>query len=495
MPDLLLSGANFVDGHELGGPLSSTEAEVKLAAQAASRAFPIYSKTTPQQRAAFLNAIADNIDAVGDAITETAHAETALPAARLIGERGRTVKQLRMFADLILEGSWVDARIDNGEGKPDLRRMLVPIGPVAVFGASNFPLAYSVAGGDTASALAAGCPVVVKAHPAHPKTSEIVARAIVAAAQTTGMPSGTFGMVHGAVDAGVWLASQPEIRAIGFTGSLKGGRALFDLAASRERPIPVYAEMGSVNPIVFLPGALDERLEELAKGYADSLTLGVGQFCTNPGIVVGLDTLTFEAFVSRVSDHLLGVPKGTMLHDGIAKAYETGVAKRDEDPRLTKRADAPGSAFHEVDAATFLGNPDLQEELFGPAAIAVKCATEHDLVKVVRALEGQLTATVHYGSTDADLVSTVLGELTAIAGRVIANGFPTGVEVCPSMQHGGPYPATTDGRTTSVGTAAILRFARPVAYQGVPSALLPIELQDGNPAGIFRLVNGTLGKA
>jgi acyl-CoA reductase-like NAD-dependent aldehyde dehydrogenase len=374
--------------------------------------------------------------------------------------------------------------------------MLRPLGPVAVFGASNFPLAFSTAGGDTASALAAGCPVIVKGHPAHPGTAELAARAIAAAVRECGLPSGVFGQLNGGAEVGSRLAFHPGLAAIAFTGSRAAGRALFDLAAGRPRPIPVYAEMGSVNPVIFLNGALEARLESLIDGYAASLTLGTGQFCTNPGVVVGMEGAPFRAFLAGTAKKLAAVDPGTMLHDSILERYRAGVRRLRSDARLevlfAGGGDGSGAApaLFSVQATRFLADAALGEEIFGPAAVAVRCADADELLRVVGALEGQLTATVHFEAADRDVAARVIREAGLIAGRVIANGFPTGVEVCSAMQHGGPYPAATDPRSTSVGTAAILRFVRPVAYQSVPDDLLPPELRDANPGNILRLADG-----
>ncbi|HEY0866489.1 MAG TPA: aldehyde dehydrogenase (NADP(+)) [Fimbriimonas sp.] len=518
MHEPTLTGANYIHGSpstrgranlqaedRIAGSLlepsffEATADEVRAAAASAAEAFPDYAATQPAARAAFLDRIAERIEAQGDELLDRAHRETALSLARLAGERGRTCNQLRLFANLLREGSWVDARIDTADPnrvagpKPDLRRMLVPIGPVVVFGASNFPLAFSVAGGDTASALAAGCPVVVKAHPSHPGTSEGTARAVIAAAAECGLPPGVFGLIHGGVEVGSALVASPEIEAVAFTGSKAAGRAIYDLAASRARPIPVYAEMGSVNPLFVLPGALDERMQALAQGYADSLTLGVGQFCTNPGIVVGLRSGSFDAFLDEAARRLRETAPGVMLNSGIASRYSEGVRSRGEDGRLRPCCcppDGNGPALFAVGAEEFLRSPELAEELFGPAGVAVACDSPEQMLEVAKALEGQLTATVHFSQSDREAVRTLLPLLTRMAGRVLANGFPTGVEVCAAMQHGGPYPATTDSRSTSVGTAAILRFARPVAYQNLPNEMLPEPLRNENPLGILRLVDG-----
>lgn len=517
MSDTLLTGSNFIAGKESalgaerfsircrqgGEPLPvefalATDEEVRLAAFSAAQAAPAYAEICQDCRAKFLEAIADEIEALGDTLIEMACAESGLPVGRITGERGRTCGQLRMFAGLVREGSWVDARIDHAQPdraptpKPDLRRMLIPLGPVAVFGASNFPLAFSVAGGDTASALAAGCPVVVKAHPAHPGTSELVARAITAAAAHHDVPAGVFNLIHGGAEVGQALVKCPEIEAVAFTGSPQAGRALFDLGASRPRPIPVFAEMGSVNPFILLPGALDERGEALAVGYASSLTMGVGQFCTNPGVVLGLAGVAFDAFVQKVGFELARVQKGIMLTDAIEERFNEGVAAWAEHYSLTEVFRGPGGAFYATEARQFLAHPEVREEVFGPGGIAVSCGSLEELEEVLVALHGQLTVTVQKAETDLSLLKTLLPLLAQVSGRVLVDGYPTGVEVCPSMQHGGPYPATTDSRSTSVGTAAIYRFARPVAFQNLPAELLPIELLDNNPRGILRTVDGVL---
>lgn len=483
---------------------------VNQALSAAEEAFHSYRKLPAENRAAFLEAIADEILAIGDALIERANAETALPKERLTGERGRTMNQLKMFATLVREGSWVEARIDLAQPdrqplpKPDIRRMLIPIGTVAVFGASNFPLAFSVAGGDTASALAAGCPVVVKAHPAHPGTSEMVARAIAAAAEKTGMPAGVFSMLHDrGHEVGTALVKHPLTKAVGFTGSLRGGRALFDAAASRPDPIPVYAEMGSTNPVFFLPGALHERGDALAEGMKNSVTMGVGQFCTNPGLTIGLGGEDFSRFTEKLGALIADAPSGTMLYPGILTAYEQGVKTLGEISGVQKvqsshttelsRTEAR-AAMLTTDAANFLQHSELSEEVFGPSTVVVNCSSKEELEKVASNLEGHLTATIH--GTGADLAE--FGWLVSIlenkVGRLLFNGFPTGVEVCASMHHGGPYPATTDSRTTSVGTAAISRFARPISYQNFPQSVLPVELQNKNERGILRLVDNQFTK-
>ena len=526
----MVTGANFIGSREsraasrgfrarnpaTGKALSvafaeATAAEVDAAARAAEAAFEAYAALPPARRAAFLRAIAERLVALGDALLERAQAETALPRPRLEGERARTANQARLFADLVEEGSWVDARIDRAQPdrtpapKPGLRRMLVPLGPVAVFGASNFPLAFSVAGGDTASALAAGNTVVVKAHPAHPGTSELAARAILEAAAETGMPDGVFSMVHGRkTDVGRALVTHPAIQAVGFTGSFRGGKALFDAAVRRPHPIPVFAEMGSANPVFVLPDALATRGEEIAKALGASVTLGCGQFCTNPGLTFVAHADAAEAFVSRLGVLLAEAPAGTMVHAGIKDAYDAELAAVAALPGVSvaARSAAHGPnvpteaqpALLLADAGTFAAHHRLDQEIYGPVTVAVRCGSKDELLASARRLGGHLTATVH--ATERDLASypELLPILARKAGRVVVNGVPTGVEVTHAMQHGGPWPATTDPRATSVGSAAILRFARPVCFQDVPDGSLPDELRDANPRGIWRLVDGRLTK-
>jgi alpha-ketoglutaric semialdehyde dehydrogenase len=484
--------------------------EVDRAVAAAAAAFEPYAALEPGRRAAFLRAFADAIEALGDTLIERASAETGLPASGLEGERGRTTGQLRLFAEAVAEGSWVEARIDPGDPsrrptpRPDVRRMLVPLGPVVVFGASNFPLAFSVAGGDTASALAAGCPVVVKAHPGHPGTAELTARAGLMAARETGVPEGVLSLVHGwSHEPGLALVRHPAIRAVAFTGSLRAGRALFDAAASRLEPIPVYAEMGSVNPVFLLPSAVAERGDAIAEGLADSITLGVGQFCTNPGVVLGVEGGDLDRFGQQLADRLGGADPGVMLYARLREAYEEGVSRaRDRGARPLTAVSSFGAddalarpELLAAEAARVIEDPALRQEMFGPASLLVTADGVADLERVAEALEGQLTATIH--GTEMELAENrrLVEILTRKAGRLIFNGFPTGVEVGHAMQHGGPYPASTDSRTTSVGTAAIPRFARPVCWQDFPQAALPAELRDANQRGIWRLVDGSPTRA
>jgi NADP-dependent aldehyde dehydrogenase len=497
-----------LDGAALEPPFHmATPDDVDAALRLADEAFQIYRDTTGEARAAFLERIGDEIMALGDALIARARLETGLPAARLAGERARTVNQLRLFAGVAREGSWVDARLDTAMPdrqpvpKPDLRRMLAPIGPVVVFGSSNFPLAFSVAGGDTASALATGNPVIVKAHSAHPGTSELVAGAVARAARACGRPPGVFSMLHGAGSViGMALVRHPSTTAVGFTGSRAAGRALFDAAAARPAPIPVFAEMSSVNPVFILPHAMRERGDAIAEGLKNSITLGVGQFCTKPGLVFGLAGETFEAFQASLAQRLTAVAPATMLHAGIAEAYQQGlghasaVAGVAVVARSAERAEPSRTHGEAVvartDAANFSARPELAEEVFGPYALLISASRVDELEQIARSLDGQLTATIHGTPADLAAAAPLVRILEQKAGRLIVNGYPTGVEVCPSMHHGGPYPATTDVRFTSVGTAALYRFVRPVCYQDCPAALLPAALRDENPLGIRRTVNG-----
>jgi NADP-dependent aldehyde dehydrogenase len=499
-------------GHSLEpGYAEATAEEIEQACTLAVEAFAQYRKAGAEQVAAFLEAIAANILDLGDALIERASEESGLPKDRITGERGRTVGQLRMFAALVLEGSWVDARIDPALPdrkplpRPDLRRMLIPMGPVAVWGASNFPLAFSVAGGDTASALAARNPVVFKAHPAHPGASEMAGRAIIEAARAAGLPEGTFSLLHGAKpETSLALVRHPAIQAGAFTGSLRAGRALFDAASQRSVPIPFYAEMGSVNPVFVLPGALKERGEAIAQGLKNSVTLGVGQFCTNPGVVAGQRGDDLERMTAKLRTLMEAETPGTMLYPGILRAYQTGVRERRELPVLqSTNASKPASeerteavaVLFETDAESFLNHEILGQELFGPSTVVVSAGSPEELEAVARSMEGSLTATVHSTSEDISEYRGLIAILETKVGRLLFNGYPTGVEVSPAMNHGGPYPATADSKFTSVGTAAIYRFVRPICYQNTPSAILPPELLDGNPSGIWRMFDGTLGKA
>jgi NADP-dependent aldehyde dehydrogenase len=505
---ITFSGINPITSESLTPQfLEATDDEVNAALKLAEAAFQKTRELPAESTALFLEAIGEEILALGDALIKRAQAETALPQARLEGERGRTVGQLNLFAELVREGSWLEARIDRAIPdrkplpKPDLRRKLVPIGPVVVFAASNFPLAFSVGGGDTASALAAGNPVVVKAHPAHPGTSELVGRAILKAAERTNMPEGIFSLLHGTSHRlGETLIKHPLTKAVGFTGSLGAGRALFNLAAARPEPIPVYAEMGSTNPVFVLSGALKKSGPALADSLLQSVTLGVGQFCTNPGLVFGVEDESWRGFLEQAGKAASNNTPGTMLYQGICHRFGEGAEKfrSIQGVREVGRSAAPAKAgqasaiVFETSGQVFLGNDALHEELFGPATLLVSCGSGEQLETIARSLPGQLTATIHGTEEDLQKHRGLVSILQQKAGRLLFNGFPTGVEVCPSMQHGGPYPATTDARTTSVGTAAITRFARPVCFQNSPDAALPIELRNKNERGIWRLVDGQL---
>ena len=469
--------------------------EIASVCAAAGAVAPAFAVASPDTRAALLEAIAEGLGAASARLLERAHLETGLPMPRLEGERGRTQLQLRQMAALVRDGSWVEARIDTAQpgrkpaARPDLRRMLRGIGPVAVFGASNFPLAYSVAGGDTASALAAGCPVVVKAHPAHPGTSDITAEVIHAAVAACGLPAGVFGMVHGASpEVSLAVVRHPAIAAVGFTGSLRAGRALFDAAAARPVPIPVFAEMGSVNPMFVMPGSLRERATAIVEGLVASFTLGMGQFCTKPGLVFGIASPEWEAFCAAVAARAGTISAAPMLHAGIADSFARGCRELTGVEWLTGGV----ARVARVDAEAFRSRPELAHELFGPYTLLVGARDVEELCAIAEALEGQLTTSVHGTEADLAAAADLLAILPRKSGRVICNGYPTGVEVVPSMTHGGPYPACTDARFTAVGSAGILRWARPVSYQAFPDSLLPDELKDANPRGVLRLVDGTL---
>ncbi|QCI95950.1 aldehyde dehydrogenase (NADP(+)) [Novosphingobium sp. EMRT-2] len=481
--------------------------EVDAACAAAAAAFDSYRATGREERAAFLEAIAAEILAIGDELIEAAMVESGLPRARLEGERGRTVGQLRLFADVVRKGAWQQLRIDPALPdrqplpRPDLRLRMIPVGPVAVFGASNFPLAFSTAGGDTASALAAGCPVVVKGHPAHPRTGALVAAAITRAVAASGLPAGVFGHLVGpSNDLGAALVQDPRIAAVGFTGSRGGGLALVRLAQSRDVPIPVYAEMSSINPVLLLPEALKARGSALGAAFIGSLTMGAGQFCTNPGLVLAIEGEGLDAFLAAATEATRAAAAQTMLTRGICKAYQSGVAALEATPGVEKLAEGLAgeamqghAALFRTTAQAFLAEKAMGHEVFGASSIVVVCRDEVELVSVLKGLEGQLTATLHMDADDEALAARLLPVLEAKVGRILANGWPTGVEVCHAMVHGGPFPATSDPRTTSVGSLAIDRFLRPVSYQNLSPAVLPPELRDeARGDGAPRLIDGTL---
>jgi alpha-ketoglutaric semialdehyde dehydrogenase len=489
---------------------TATAAETEQAILLAEKAFHSYSKIPAVIRADFLFAITEEIMALGDILLERAHLETGLPIARLQTERARTINQLSQFAELIREGSWVDASIDTAlpdrspVPKPDIRKMHIPIGPVIVFGSSNFPFAYSVAGVDTGPALAAGNPVIVKAHAAHPGVSDLTAQAIVKAAQRTGMPEGVFSMLYDdGFEIGTQLVKHPASRAVGFTGSFKGGMALYRMAQEREEPIPVYAEMGSVNPIVVLPDYLKENAEKLAHTIAASVTLGAGQFCTNPGIVFVIQSSEIHAFKTKYAAEITATPPTTMLTAGIRNAFyklknEAGqenavgmLAQSDQTSELHNQSQA---TVLEVSGKEFIQHPRLHEEVFGPFSLLVVCQDKDEMLRALSKLKGQLTVSLMATEPEAIDNPAIVQQLSKISGRFIINGVPTGVEVCPSMHHGGPFPAASIAHYTSVGRHSILRFVRPQSFQDWPDALLPQELKNANPLGIYRLVNNTLTK-
>jgi alpha-ketoglutaric semialdehyde dehydrogenase len=487
---------------------SASDGDIDQAAQLAAEAFPVYAHFSGKAKAEFLRAIATSLESLAEEIVPRACHETGLPEGRIHGELGRTTGQLRMFASLVEEGSWLDARIDPAlpERKPlpraDIRSMLRPIGPVAVFGASNFPLAFSVAGGDTASALAAGNPVIVKAHPSHPGTSELAGQAIRTAVSTCGLPDGVFSLLFDdGIEVGKKLVTHPLVKAVGFTGSATAGKALVALAASRPVPIPCYAEMGSVNPVFVLPDAMAARGDKIAAGLLNSFTLGSGQFCTKPGLVFIPGTGANAPFLNVLKDGVSQMKPQTMLNPGIAAKFQAATNERTNHEHATLLAHSsagsgPGStaevALFESTAASLLRNPSLQDEVFGPTTLLITYGAKQELLAAADAMEGHLTATVHGTEQDLEENRELIAVLESKVGRLLFNGFPTGVEVCHAMVHGGPWPATSDGRSTSVGTKAIYRFVRPVCYQDFPDAALPAELKNANPLGIMRMVNGSI---
>ena len=491
--DSTFHAVNPATGEALEPAFSNVSpSEVHRAAERAESAFPVYAAFPGGRRAAFLREIADRIEALGDTLVQRATAETALPEGRIQAETARTTNQIRMFAELIEDDAWADPRIDPGAPdreplpKPDVRSMWRPLGPVAVFGASNFPLAFSVAGGDSASALAAGCPVVAKAHPSHPGVSELVGNAIRAAAEACGMPDGVFSLlIDAGIESGQALVRHPAIRAVGFTGSRRAGIALMEIAARRPVPIPVYAEMSSVNPVFLLPGALDERADAIASGLTASCTLGVGQFCTNPGLVFLPTGKNADAFIESVASQFAEAPPGVPLNADIRKAYRDALKRRAEvdgvDPLvLPPAAEDPLSiqpALFATDCQSFLQSPSLAEEIFGPTSLFVRCPDPDAMIRAAQSLEGQLTATLHFAGDELDLHLPLVRVLESKAGRILFNGFPTGVEVGPAIVHGGPFPATSDGRSSSVGTHAISRFCRLLAWQDAPHSILPHPLR------------------
>jgi len=466
----------------------ATKSEINESIVLANNAFAFYRKTSPSQRSLFLETIAGNIEALGDELLKIINEETALPLTRLTGERSRTTGQLRLFAQLLRDARWnkeiVDEPLPDRKpvARPEMVQMQVPIGVVGIFGASNFPLAFSVAGGDTASALASGCPVVFKAHPAHPATCQLIGDAIAKAAKETGMPDGTFSMLHGlSHEVGGTLVVHPLIKAVAFTGSFKGGKALYDLAVRRPEPIPVYAEMGSVNPVFFLPNAVKLGGESLASQFGQSVTMGSGQFCTNPGFCILINNEESRLFLQRVADGLSATPIHPLLTKGITDAYKSGLEKQHKMSGasvLTINAETDiKPSIITVNAKSLMQNPGYFEEVFGPSTVAVLADSVEEMFSLAEVMPGQLTGTVHAAENDYPTAKELIDLLTQKVGRIVMNGFPTGVEVCHAMVHGGPYPATTDSRVTSVGTSSIYRFTRPVCYQNIPHSLLPVSNQ------------------
>lgn len=482
--------------------------EVNSVMENAWKAFHVYRKCSLKQRADFMRAIAKEIENLGDELLQTAGEETNLPEARLRNERARTMFQLTSYADACEKGNWLEARIDTAIAdktppKPDIRKMLIPLGPVVVFGAANFPFAYSTAGGDTASAFAAGCPVIVKAHPAHARTSELMAKAILKAALDAYMPAGIFSHVHGAsFEVGRALVEHPYTKAVGFTGSFTGGKQLFDWANQRREPIPVFAEMSSINPVFLLPGKMKTDAAAVAKLYAGSITLGVGQFCTNPGLIIGVDNSDLQQFIDILGEEIKQMASGNMLNPGIFKNYverRANALSQEEVETVAVAAAAPQinqglPTIASVNAAAFINNPLLHQEVFGPYSLVVRCKDMNEMLEVANHIEGQLTATLMATEEDIRNSEPLVDTVKNICGRFILNNVPTGVEVCHAMQHGGPFPSTTDSRFGSVGPDAIKRFARPISFQNWSNALLPDELKDENPLGIWRIVDGEMKK-
>jgi len=499
------SAVNPVNGSLLEPDfLEATQEEIDKAFQKADEAYETFQEVNRTRRADFLDGIANEIMNLGDVLVHRAMQETGLPETRIVGERGRTVNQLKLFAEVVKEGAFLEVSIDKAQPertpipKPDIRMMNIPIGPVAIFGASNFPLAFSVAGGDTASAIAAGCPVVVKAHPAHPGTSELVGMAIKKAAAETGMPDGVFSLLQGnGYTVGEAMVQHTLTKAVAFTGSLQGGMALYKLATSRAEPIPCFAEMGSINPVFILPKRLEDQASNIASQYVDSVNLGVGQFCTNPGVVIGVKGQQLESFIREASKKIEESAGGTLLHAGIKSNYDQSLEKTIDEEGVSVQAQGKGegsttgtSRLLKTDGASFIRNPKLHEEIFGPASLIVECEDLEEMVMAARSMKGNLTATLQGTAEDLEENSALIKILERKVGRILVNGFPTGVEVCHSMVHGGPYPATTDSRFTSVGTSAIKRFLRPICYQNFPEQSLKKELRNDNPENIARKIDG-----
>jgi alpha-ketoglutaric semialdehyde dehydrogenase len=507
--DVLWQATNPATGEKIADFHTATASEIEEAATKAYAAFLIYRKKSGLEKADFLDAIAAEMTAISDELLTMCMAETALLHANLTIELNRTINQLKMFGNLLREGSWLDARIETADPtrtprpKPDVRFMHIALGPVLVFGSSNFPFAFSTAGGDTAAALAAGCPVIVKAHPAHPATGEMVAKAIQRAALKAGMPDGVFSHLYdNGLDVAKTLVVHPVIKAVGFTGSYRGGKAIFDMAMQRDEPIPVYAEMGSSNPVFVLPEIAKNEADNFAQGFAASVTASVGQLCTNPGILLYEKSKDAEDFASKLQEHFQQTIGGVMLAPNISGAYNTGVQHRAAHPgveTLSKGQTSEGlnvgsPILFKTDSSVFMADATLAEEIFGPESIVVEATSKDEILNIARNLSGHLTATIHGTPADLEAYKELIEILELKVGRIIINGFPTGVDVSSAMVHGGPFPATSDSRATSVGTASIFRFTRPVAYQSMPDALLPQELQNNNPLNIWRRLNGAVSQ-
>ena len=520
----MISGKNFI-GNELSAKGSvtyrtinpelntendfafyeATREEVNKACEKAYKAFQVFKNISSGKKAEFLETIAGEMEMLKEEILGVYVKECGLPEGRANGEFARTVGQLRSFSKMLQEGSWVEAIINSEKGKPDIRRMLIPLGPVAVFGASNFPLAFSTAGGDTASALAAGCPVIVKSHPLHSGTGELVTSAIIKAVKKTGMPDGVFSNLNSSgIEVGQWLVSHPLIQAVGFTGSQKAGTALCKMGYERETPIPVYAEMGSVNPVVILPSALKEKRSFWAEQYAGSITAGTGQFCTNPGLILGIEGDNWKIFIKNLGDKLSETSSSTMLHPTIKHQYE--FSKKDilsqdgahliASGEKSDKANYAQSQVIEVKGESFLKNKSFHKEVFGPFSVAIRCANKEELTAVINNLDGQLTGTILNDDQEELLHFTpTIEALESKVGRLIYNGVPTGVEVCAAMTHGGPFPATSNSKYTSVGITAVERWVRPVSFQDWPEAMLPDALKNKNPLKIFRKINNEITKS
>ncbi len=482
----------------------ASEIEIQKAVELATDAFSIFKTISGAKKSKFLNEIANEMEALGDTLINVYCSESGLSEDRALGERGRTIFQLRSFANLVKEGSWVEATIDTADlgkesiPKVDIRKMLLPLGPVVVFGASNFPLAYSTAGGDTAAAFAAGCPVIVKSHPMHAGTGELVASAIITAAEKTGMPNGIFSNLNSSgIEVGISLVKNSQVKAVGFTGSIRGGRALYDMAAQRPEPIPVFAEMGSINPVVILPSAIKNSKNGWAKTYAGSITLGVGQFCTNPGLIIGIKGNDLSNFIKVLSDEIIKIEPNCMLHPAIIGAYENNKANMQKQEGLKTIANLNKEVavnygrqtITTVEGVTFLNNTALHQEVFGPFSMVVQCENIQQLEEIISKLEGQLTGTILAENSELENYPSLVSALQDRVGRIIFNGVPTGVQVCQAMVHGGPYPASTDSRFTAVGINSIKRWVRPFSFQNWPNELLPNELKNENPLKISRVID------